>query len=194
MTKEIIKDVLKVMPKGVISDTGFEGATIVLYTRDKEFFLDCSDVVRKAVGIVKKRIEVRPDPSLCVPKEEAEEIIKKIVPQEAKIDQIIFDECRSRVIIEAEKPGSVIGKGGETLYEIKKHIFWAPLIKRTPPIRSPILENIRATLYQNSDYRRKFLDETGKRIYTPASRTKKHDWVRLTYPVSYTHLTLPTIA
>ena len=36
-------------------------------------------------------------------------------------------------------------------------------------------------LYQNSDYRRKFLDKVGHRIYDGWRREKKNEWIRLSY-------------
>lgn len=177
----VIKKVLEFMPEDQITDAVFEGANIVLYTKDKRFFLDCSQTVRKAVHAVKKRIEVRPDPSMSLPREEAEKLLREIIPEEAGIDLVIFDDQRSIVIIEAEKPGLAIGKGGEVLHELKEKIMWVPVIKRTPPIRSGIIENVRAAMYENSDYRRKFLHKTGERIYNGWKRPQKHEWVRLSY-------------
>jgi len=37
---DILKEILKDIPSGKISDAGFEGANIVLYTTDKDFFID----------------------------------------------------------------------------------------------------------------------------------------------------------
>ena len=56
-----------------------------------------------------------------------------------------------------------------------------PLIRRKPAIRSQLIENIRAVLYQNSDYRRKFLDKIGHRIYDGWIREKKNEWIRISY-------------
>ncbi|MBN1274867.1 beta-CASP ribonuclease aCPSF1 [Candidatus Woesearchaeota archaeon] len=181
MPADIIKEIFKVIPERDVSDAVFEGANIVLYTKDRELFLNDRGLVRKAVNSIKKRVELRSDPSLCIDQERAEEIIKGIVDEEAGIDQIIFDPQRSQVIIEAEKPGVAIGKQGETLQEIKKQTYWVPIVKRKPAIRSQIIENIRAVLYQNSDYRRKFLHKTGERIYNGWQRERKEEWVRLTY-------------
>jgi len=72
-----------------------------------------------------------------------------------------------------------IGKAGDLLKQIRKETFWVPLIKRTPAIRSKIIENIRAVLYENSDFRRNFLDQVGKRIYSGWIRGKKESWVRV---------------
>ncbi|RJQ16913.1 beta-CASP ribonuclease aCPSF1 [Candidatus Woesearchaeota archaeon] len=181
MPSEIIKEILKDLPTNSISDAVFEGANIVLYTKDKEFFLDNKGIIKQIVDKIKKRIELRPDPSISLEQEKAEKIIKKIIPEDAKVDKIIFDPQRSMVVIEAEKPGVAIGKNGEILQEIREKTLMVPLIRRTPPIRSQIIENIREVLYQNNDYRRKFLHKTGERIYNGWLRQKKEEWVRLTY-------------
>jgi KH/beta-lactamase-domain protein len=182
MTSEIIKEILKFIPEGKISDVNFEGANIVLYTKKKDFFLDNGGIIKGIVDQIKKRIELRPDPSICMEREKAEKTIKKIIPEEAKLGNIIFDQQRSIVIIEAEKPGLVIGKDGELLQEIRKKTLWVPIIRRTPSIRSQLIENIREVLYQNNDYRRKFLHKTGERIYNGwLRRQKKEEWIRVTY-------------
>lgn len=182
MTNEIIKEILKYIPEGKISDVNFEGANIVLYTKKKDFFLDNGGIIKSIVDEIKKRIELRPDPSICMEQEKAEKAIKKIIPEEAKLSNIIFDPQRSIVILEAEKPGLVIGKDGELLQEIRKKTLWVPTIRRTPSIRSQLIENIREVLYQNNDYRRKFLHKTGERIYNGwLRRQKKEEWIRLTY-------------
>jgi len=177
---EIIEEILKHLPKGKISDAVFEGANIVLYTKNKDFFLDDRGIVKEVVNMIKKRIELRPDPSICMEQEKAEKLIKKIITSEAGIEQIIFDPQRSIVIIEVQKPGLAIGKQGENLQEIKRQALWVPQIKRTPAIRSQIIENIRAVLYQNNDYRRKFLHKTGQRVYNGwLRREKKEEWIRI---------------
>ena len=178
---DIIKEIIKMLPEGKVADAAFEGANIVLYTKDKDFFLNNDGIVRKIVNEFKKRVELRPDPSICEEVEKAEKMIKKILPKESAISTIIFDPPRSIVIIEAEKPGLAIGKQGALLREIRTKTLWVPVIRRTPAIRSPIIENIRAVLYQHTDYRRKFLDRVGHRIYDGWMRGKKHEWVRLTF-------------
>jgi len=181
LESEIIKEILKDIPEGKISAAVFEAANIVLYTKDKEFLKSDDGLIKSIVNKIKKRIELRPDPELCHDQEKAEKEIRKIIGEEALIDKITFDPQRSIVIIEAEKPGLAIGKQGEQLQEIKNKVFWTPIIRRTPPIRSQIIENIRSVLYQNSDYRRKFLHKTGERIYNGWLRQKKHEWIRVTY-------------
>ncbi|MEM3374502.1 MAG: beta-CASP ribonuclease aCPSF1 [Candidatus Woesearchaeota archaeon] len=178
---EILDEILKDIPKGKISDAVFEGANIVLYTKDKDFFIDNNGIIKDIVNKIKKRVELRPDPAITHDRELAEKEIRSIIPEESGIDQIIFDPQRSIVIIEAEKPGVAIGKDGENLRLIKEKTLWVPIIKRTPAIRSQLIENIRSVLYQNSDYRRKFLNKAGQRIYNGWLRAKKDEWIRITY-------------
>ncbi len=178
MTK-IIKEIMKYVPEQKINEACFEGANIVLYSKHKDFVLEPGTCVKEAVDAIKKRVELRPDPSLTMDLEAAEKEIRSLIPEEAGLQQIIFDPQRSRVIIEAEKPGVAIGKQGSTLYEIKKRTFWVPIVRRSPPIRCQLIENIRLVLYQHSDYRRKFLDKIGHRIYDGWQKEKKQEWVRL---------------
>ncbi len=177
---EILNEIMKYVPdKALISDSGFEGANIVLYTKNKEFFLDQSSTIKQIVDAIKKRVELRPDPAICLDMEKSEIKIKEIIPADAGVSEIIFDPQRSIVMIEAEKPGIAIGKQGEILKEIKRQTLWVPIIRRAPPIKSKMIENIRAVLYQNDAYRKKFLDKVGHRIYDGWLREKKHEWIRL---------------
>lgn len=180
---EIIKEVLDNIPNSdtKVSEAVFEAANIVLYTKSKEFFLTGTDLIRTIVGKIKKRIELRPHPSITLDQDTAEAKIRAILGEEAGIDQIIFDPQRSIVNIEVEKPGIAIGKSGETLQKIKAETFWVPVIKRKPAIRSKLIENVRSVLYANNDYRKKFLHKVGENIYNEYSSEKKDHWARITY-------------
>ena len=179
----IIDEILKQVPDSSenISDCVFEGANIVLYTKNKDFYFSSNGIIKKIVDDIKKRIELRPDPSIIMDQEMAKEIIEKLIPKEAAVTNIIFDAQRSTVIIEAEKLGLAIGKQGDILKEIKRQTLWVPIISRTPAIRSKIIENIRYVLYENDDFRRKFLHKVGKRIYDGWKREKKDEWIRVSF-------------
>ena len=179
---DILKEILKFIPDSsrLISDSAYEGANIVLYTKNEDFFINNKGIIKKAVNEFKKRIELRFDPSGTLDLEDAKKIINEVLPDDSKADQITFDPQRSQVIIETEKPGVAIGKQGCILQEIKKRTKWVPLIKRTPTIRSKLIENVRSVLYKNSDYRRKFLHRIGKRIYDDWEKGKREEWIRIT--------------
>jgi len=177
---DILKSIKEDLPR-VISDAIFEGANIVLYTGDKDFFRTCDGKIKEVVDKIKKRIELRADKSILLSEPETEKTIRALVPEEAEITGIIFDVQRSVVIVEAKKPGLVIGKQGSVLLDIKKSTFWSPSVRRSPVIPSKITEKIRSVLYANNTYRRKFLNDIGKKIYNEWNPEKMDMWVRLTY-------------
>ena len=87
---EIIDEILKDLPEGKISEVNFEGANIVLYTKDKDFLFNNGGIIRTIVNKLKKRVELRPDPSICIDPDTAKDEIKKIVPEETGIANITF--------------------------------------------------------------------------------------------------------
>ncbi len=178
---DILKDVTKELPKAVVSSANFEGANIVLYTDAPNFFLEGESTIKEIVNKIKKRIELRAEDKLLESKEKTEKIIREVIPAEAEITQVLFDQQRSIVVIEAKKPGLVIGKDGSLLREIKHKTFWIPQVQRSPAIDSKITENIRAVLYENNTQRKKFLNDTGKKIYEEWNPEKIEEWVRITF-------------
>jgi KH/beta-lactamase-domain protein len=177
---DILKTIKDELPK-VISDASYEGANIVLYTDDREFFKSGESKIKDVVSKIKKRVELRADKSILLSEEETEKTIRAIIPEEAEITTIIFDVQRSVVVIEAKKPGLVIGKQGSFLADLRKATFWIPVVQRSPSIPSKITEKIRSVLYANNNYRRKFLNDIGKKVYTDWTSEKMDMWVRLTY-------------
>ena len=164
-----------------ITDATFEGANIVLYTDNAKFFREGESKIKGIVDQIKKRIELRADEKILMEQEKTEAEIRKIVPQEAEITNIIFDIQRSIVIIEAKKPGMVIGKQGSILDEVRKTTMWTSQVQRSPAIKSKITDSIREVLYANNNYRRKFLNDIGKKIYKEWNPEKVDEWIRLTF-------------
>ena len=164
-----------------ITEAIFEGANIVLYTDNARFFREGESKIKQVVDKIKKRIELRSDQKILMSQEDTEKEIKKLVPAEAEITNVLFDPHRSIVVIEAKKPGLVIGKQGSILEEIRRNTLWVPQIQRSAAIKSKITENIREVLYANNNYRRRFLNSIGKKIYKEWDPTKKQEWVRLVF-------------
>lgn len=178
MNNDVIDEIKQAIPKTAqITDISYEGSEIILYTKNKEFFRTCTSLIKSIVNKVKKRIEVRADTSILQGEEETKEFIKNTVPQDAGIKDIYFEPEFAKVVIHAEKPGLVIGKSGETLNNVKEKTFWTPDIKRAPVIDSEIIKSVRKMLHKEVDYRKKFLNSIGKKIYTQG---KEVEWVRLT--------------
>jgi len=146
MIEEIKDKIIESLPEKVkLAKVEFEGPEIVIYTKNPEIIKDNGNIIRDLAKEIRKRIIIRSDKSvLCEPQETITKI-EEIVPKEAEITDISFDDVTCEVIIESKKPGLVIGKYGATSREIVKQTGWAPKILRTPPITSETVQRIRLT-------------------------------------------------
>ncbi|WP_226009959.1 beta-CASP ribonuclease aCPSF1 [Halomicrobium salinisoli] len=161
-----------------IASVTFEGPELVVYTPDARTVADRNGIVRDLAQRLQKRITVRPTPDALVPQREARETIRELIPEDAGVQNLDFDSETGEVFIEAEKPGLVIGRHGETLDEISAAVGWTAEVVRTPPMESSTVSNVRNFLKQERDERRDILERVGRQINRPVSDGE--DWVRLT--------------
>jgi hypothetical protein len=176
--KEIEHTVHESLPaEAEITKVEIEGPEIAVYTRNPRAFFENENLVAKLAFDLKKRVNVRTDKSLLKDPAEAKPLIEKIIPSDAGIKEIAFNAAFSEVVIEALKPGLVIGKGGETSKAIILQTGWTPNIIRAPTSESDILRGIRHHLNKYSNERKKFLNELSKKIYRKPE--KNRGWVRL---------------
>jgi len=165
---EISQSILERVPKEAeITRIEFEGPALAIYTKKPEVLIEQSYVIADIVNLIRKRIVVRSDPSVRLPEKDTERIIQKVVPSEAQISEMSFDPSLGEVIIEAEKPGLVIGKNGVILQEIIKQSRWRPRVLRSPPIPSKIMAHMRHYLHTESKERERILRTVGERIFRP---------------------------
>jgi len=165
---EISKSILERVPKEAeITRIEFEGPALAVYTKKPEVLIEQSYIIADIVNLIRKRIVVRSDPSVRLPEKDTERIIQEVVPSEAQISEMSFDPSLGEVIIEAEKPGLVIGKNGVTLQEIIKQSRWRPRVLRSPPIPSKIMAHMRHYLHTESKERERILRTVGERIFRP---------------------------
>ncbi|MEM4679770.1 MAG: hypothetical protein QXL98_02400, partial [Thermofilaceae archaeon] len=117
---DLRRKILELIPlEAEVTNIKFEGPRIAIYTRRPDIFISEEEkLIKEIVKTIKKRIVVRADQAVRLKAQEAEREIRSIVPPEAGIRRIYFNEELSEVEIEAEKPGYVIGKSGETRREI----------------------------------------------------------------------------
>lgn len=177
---DILKTIEEQLPRGTVGSTIFEGANIIVYTTDSAFFKNGDSQIKEVVNNIKKRIELRADQSLLKSQEETERIIREIIPKESEPTQIIFDPQRSTVIIETKRPGLAIGKNGSLLKDIRQETMWTPQVQRSAAIQSKITDKIREVLYQDNNYRKKFLNNIGEKIYKEWNPDKIEEWIRIT--------------
>ncbi len=176
---DVKEQVRKIVPSAVnITNIDFEGPLVVIYTKDLEAFSNNGDLVRQLAQGLRKRVAIRPDPSSLANPDEVEKKLRQIIPVEAEIVDIYFEEDDGEVFIEAMNPGLVIGKGGAVLNEIKKEVGWSPKVVRAPPIPSKTVSEIRQLLRHMQDDRKEFLRKVARRLVRP--KYEGENWIRMT--------------
>jgi len=161
-----------------ITEVRYEGPELVIYTRDPKRFARDGDLVRSLASKLRKRITVRPDPAVLSKPDDAREETMEVIPDEAGVTDLDFHTDTGEVVIEAQKPGMVIGRHGETLRQITQQVGWTPEVVRTPPIESSTVKNVRNFLKQERKERRDILERIGRQIHR--EEMSDDEWVRIT--------------
>ena len=154
----------------------FEGPVLALYTKKPENFGD--EEIKNIAKAIKKRIVIRTDPALRENPEKAEKEIRDIIPADAEITSIFFQDESGEAIIEAKRTGMAIGRNGANLSQIRNETHWTPVIIRTPPIESKTITDVRKTFStrENIEERRNFLRKVGRKVHREVSVPTT--WVR----------------
>jgi len=165
---EVSQYILEHVPEQAeVSRIEYEGPMLAVYAKKPEILVEQSSVIAGIVGVLRKRIVIRSDPSVRLPEKEAERIAKEIISPEAEVTDVNFDPSLGEIIIEAKKPGLVIGRNGSVLQEIIRQIRWRPRVLRSPPLRSKIVAHMRHYLHSESKERERILRTVGERIFRP---------------------------
>ncbi|MGV9170174.1 MAG: beta-CASP ribonuclease aCPSF1, partial [Promethearchaeia archaeon] len=164
--RDIRERVLEELPRSAVIDSvEYEGPEIAIYSKAPKILLDDGNIIKSLARKMRKRIVVRSAPQVRLPHDEAEKTVRELVPDDAEITSIDFDDSCGEVLIEAQKPGLVIGRSGSTLREITRQTFWRPNVMRTPPIESKLIKQIRYIIQSEADQRNKIFRSIGQRIH-----------------------------
>ncbi|MGB9986303.1 beta-CASP ribonuclease aCPSF1 [Salarchaeum japonicum] len=168
----------EIPPDITVTEVKYEGPELVVYTRDPKKFAQNGDLIRNLASKLRKRITVRPDPDVLTRPEKAREAVMDVIPDDAGVTNLDFHEDTGEVVIEAEKPGMVIGRHGSTLREITQTSGWTPEVVRTPPIESSTVSNVRNFLKHEREERRDILEKVGRQIHR--EELSDDEYVRIT--------------
>ncbi|MCK4319806.1 beta-CASP ribonuclease aCPSF1 [Candidatus Micrarchaeota archaeon] len=152
-----------------------EGVNVSIYVKNINAFYENDQLIKKLAGALRKKVSVRVAQPYLEDMERAKKFILNTVPEGAGISSILFSSPFSEVHIEALKPGLVIGKKGVILKEIITKTKWSPVVLRTPTMKSSTIHGIRKSIILDSNDRKKFLINVGKKICQPAPET---GWIR----------------
>ncbi len=175
---ELFKKIQSLLP----SEAGFvkaeyEGPDIIVIVKNIKVVYADENLVKDIASAIKKKLIIRSDNSSLMDPDKAMEVVKQIIPKEANVTSIKFVPDFAEVYIEALKPGLVIGKGGATLKEIATETNWVPKVLRTPTMDSETIKGVRQLMFNESDFRKKFLNGIGKNINKVIA---KSEWFKAT--------------
>jgi len=177
--EEMREEITNEVPSDItITEVTYEGPELVVYTRNPKRFAQNGDLIRQLASQLRKRITVRPDPAVLSRPDDARDTIMQVIPEEAGVTDLDFHPDTGEVVIEAQKPGMVIGRHGSTLREITQEVGWTPEVVRTPPIESSTVKNVRNFLKQEREERRDILERIGRQIHR--EEMSKDEYVRIT--------------
>ena len=177
---KILDQIVKELPEDKIASVEFEAANIVIYTKNSDFLFNGRVKIKEIVSKFKKRIELRADNSLLKGEEETKKEVERILGPDVKEKEYKFDTARSLLVLEVDNVGAAVGQGGSNLKEIQKKTMWSVSVRRIPPLRSKTVDAMRAVEFQESEYRRKFLNKVGQKIYGGWESGKIKGWARVT--------------
>ncbi|MDW3612436.1 MAG: beta-CASP ribonuclease aCPSF1 [Nitrososphaeraceae archaeon] len=160
----IIKTILESIPKeSQITLARFEGPNIALYTKNPRFSLtELTYYLSSLSKNLKKRFVVRTDQSIRLQEDETRSIVSRILPKEVIVSALFCDEATGEVVLEVNKPESVIS---ETIISIAEATGWIAHLRRSPHIPSMSIKNIHTILKSSSKERSNFLRELGNRVF-----------------------------
>ena len=177
--EQISEDIHKELPdNSEISRIEFEGPEVAVYSRNPKVLVDDETIIKELAKKLRKRIVIRSDPDVRLPKDQTMYLINELVGKEGEITTIDFDELVGEVVIEALKPGVIIGKSGDMLRTIISKTLWRPRVMRTPPIESRVIKTVRHLYQKHSKKRQDILRIIGKRIHRPV--IYRDDTIRVT--------------
>ncbi|HLC48263.1 MAG TPA: beta-CASP ribonuclease aCPSF1 [Candidatus Norongarragalinales archaeon] len=176
--KELQDKVEEVLPKECdLTRIEIEGPQVVLYLKNMRAFTSDENLITRIASHIRKKVLLRSDSSVLMPPEKAMEVLKQLIPKDAGVTEIKFDATFNEVVIEAMKPGVVIGKNGMVLKSIILETAWSPKVLRAPTSPSEVEKAIRASMLNTSEERKKFLNTLGKKMLQDEANP---EWVKIT--------------
>jgi KH/beta-lactamase-domain protein len=181
--KEMKEEISKIVPKDIEYDVDLEAGDISIITPTPDRFGGGDGLIGKIAKSIKRKIVLRPHPSIMKSEEDTEKYIKELIGEIADIDRIYFDACYCEVTVICGNPGEAVGKKGVHAKKIRDECGWLIKFERISPIHSKTVHDVRGYRSAQAKERRKLLRDFGLNIYRP--KRPGATWVRTTGLGSY---------
>lgn len=166
----------RLYPDNKITEVDYEGSTIVVYTKDQNLFSQRDDLARQIAQELRRRIAIRPDPSIMSEEKDADKKIRSLVPEEAGLKDLYFEPDTGEAVIEVDEPSVITNS--DLIKEIKSETNWSPRIVRAPPMYSRTVKEVREYIRDVKQERKEFLHNLGIKLTTPLMPGET--WIRMT--------------
>ncbi len=166
----------RLYPDNKITEVDYEGSTIVVYTKDQNLFSQRDDLARQIAQELRRRIAIRPDPSIMSDEKDADKKIRSLVPEEAGLKDLYFEPDTGEAVIEVDEPSVITNS--DLIKEIKSETNWSPRIVRAPPMYSRTVKEVREYIRDVKQERKEFLHNLGIKLTTPLMPGET--WIRMT--------------
>jgi KH/beta-lactamase-domain protein len=164
--EKVKEEIYKIIPQdAMITLIEFEGPEVGIYSKNIEVLLDVRGMIAKIARRIRKRVTIRSDPSIRLPKDKTKDIISQIIGEQVEIGDIDFDETIGEVLIHVDRPSKIAKKEGDFKNEILRQTNWRPNILRIPPIQSSIIRTVRNVLFTDAKDRQDALRRIGQMVH-----------------------------
>ena len=182
---EIKNKISKLVPEGLEYDVDLEAGSISIITKEPASFGGAggNSLTVKIAKAIRRRVVIRPHPSMLSTEDEVNDAVSRILPEEAQVRRIWLDPALSEVTIEADDPKSAVGQKGSNIQQLRNEIGWLVNIVRAPARESRTQTDIRRFRKDLAEERKTLLRKFGTRIYRP--QRPGPSWVRVTALGSY---------
>ena len=168
----------KLVPENGITEVVYEGPNIIVYTKNEQLFANREETAVKVAQEIRRRIAIRPDPSIMKGENESRKIAEEVIPKSAGLKDIYFEADTGEMVIELEEPSIISQKDSDYLKTIRAKTNWSPRVIRAPPMHSYTVKEIREFMREVKDDRKKFLNSLGQKLNSPVMIGEP--WLRIT--------------
>ncbi|MCX8203801.1 MAG: MBL fold metallo-hydrolase, partial [Nitrososphaeria archaeon] len=147
----------------VATKIDYEGPRIAIYTDRPDVFADRNRIARELVSMIKKRVVIRPDPSIRAPKEEAEAAVAEAFAGHQY--SLRIDEELGEVIVTIKTKDVVVPIDEAVVAELENRLRWVVTVRRAPPMTSTTVEKVSRYIYGAGPERIEILRSIGERVF-----------------------------
>ncbi|MDP6149267.1 MAG: beta-CASP ribonuclease aCPSF1, partial [Candidatus Thalassarchaeaceae archaeon] len=181
---EVKQRVSKLVPENIDYEVDLEAGSIAIITPQPEAFGGSGQSLTvKIAKDVKRRVIIRPHPSILADEETVRQKVNEIIPPEAEVRNVWLDPALSEVTLECDDPAAAVGPKGVHVKSLRDEVGWLISIDRAPAFESRTQHDIRRYRKELADERKALLRKFGTRIYRP--KRSGEPWVRITALGSY---------